>query len=67
VAAAIGGFALAWLRWRAKGDPIGDSLPSVNPLQLAVTFCALAVSIIAAAPILAAASFSYWFIRYGKA
>jgi hypothetical protein len=67
VAAAIGGFALAWIRWRAKDDPIKESLPSINPSQLAITFLALVVSIIASAPILAAASFSYWFIRFGKA
>jgi len=58
---------LAWIRWRTIDEPIGDSLPSVNPSQLAITFFALVVSIVASAPILAAASFSYWFIRFGKA
>lgn len=67
VAAAIGGFALAWIRWRHKDEPMRDGLPSVNPVQLAVTFFGLVIAIIAAAPILAAASFSYWFIRFGKA
>ena len=67
VAAAIGGLSLAWIRWRTIDEPIGDSLPSVNPSQLAITFFALVVSIVASAPILAAASFSYWFIRFGKA
>ena len=67
LAAAIGGLALAWIRRRRRGELIADVLPQINPASFIVTLLSLMVAVIVGAPILAAASFSYWFVRFGKA
>ena len=67
LAAALGGLALAWIRRRKRDDLIADVLPQINPASFIVTLLSLMVAVIVGAPILAAASFSYWFVRFGKA
>ena len=67
LAAAIGGLALAWIRLRKPDELISDVLPQINPASFLVTLLSLMIAVILGAPILAAASFSYWFVRFGKA
>lgn len=66
LAAAIGGFAMAWFRWRGRKEPVGANLPCVNPAQFAVTLASLLIVVVAGAPVLAAVSFSYWFVQLGS-
>ena len=62
LAAAIGGFALAWVRWRRRKQPIADVLPCVNPALFTVTMVSSMILVVASAPIIAAASFCFWFL-----
>ena len=64
LAAALGGFTVTWLRWRWKTEPVDDNIPCVNPAQFAVTMVSLLTIAVAGAPIIAAAGFSYWFVRF---
>jgi hypothetical protein len=65
-AAAIGGFSSAWNRWHRRKNPIVETACEINPAQFWVTFVGLLLITLAAAPILAAASFSYGLMRYPK-
>ncbi len=65
IAAAIGGFALAWSRWRRRNEPIVDTLPCIAPAQFGLTALGILILVVTSAPIIAAVSFSYWFIRTG--
>lgn len=65
LAAIIGGFALAWVHWNRRKQPAEELLPSVDPAQFAVLMASLLIAVIAAAPIVAAVSVSYWFIYAG--
>ena len=67
IAAAIGGFALAVSRWRRRNDLIIDTLPCIAPAQLGLTMLGILILVVTSAPIIAAVSFSYWFIRTGVA
>jgi hypothetical protein len=62
LAAAIGGFSRGWFCWRRRNESIGDDLPYINPAQFAVTAVAILIAVVTAAPILAAVSFSYWWL-----
>jgi hypothetical protein len=65
LAAAIGGFGQAWFAWPRRKELFDDRLPSVEPALLATTIVSLLIAIVAGAPLLAAACFSYWFVRLG--
>jgi hypothetical protein len=65
LAAASGGFALAWSRWRHRREPLRNTLPSIDPAIFAVTMLGLMLVAIASAPIVAAVSFSYWLVLLG--
>jgi hypothetical protein len=67
LAATIGGLALAWIRRRKRDELLADLLPEINPSPFFVTLSSLMIAVIAGAPILAAASFSFWFVRFGRA
>ncbi len=67
LAAAIGGFGLAWLRWKRRKVPVADVLPCVDPALFAATMLGLSILVVAATPIVAAVSFSLWFLRLGEA
>jgi hypothetical protein len=62
LAAAVGGLALAWARFRNWARPVTNVLPSINPLQFAVTMVSLTIIVVTGAAILAAASFSFWLV-----
>jgi hypothetical protein len=64
LAAAIGGFALAWLRWRRRRESVCNVLPCIDPALFAVSMSGLSVFLVVSAPILAAASFSCWFVFF---
>ena len=63
LAAAAAGFSLAWIHWRRRNQPFEDLLPCVNPAQFAVLTFSMLIAVVASAPILAAVSFSYWFVH----
>jgi hypothetical protein len=63
LAATIGGFALAWTRWRRRNVPLDAGLPCIDPAIFATTMASLLIFAVASAPLVAAAGFSYWFVR----
>jgi hypothetical protein len=62
LAVAIGGFALAVVYWRRRREIVADVLPRIDPAEFAVTAVSLCIFVATAAPILAVAGFSYWFV-----
>ncbi len=62
LAAALGGFALASLRWRQRLECECDVLPRVDGALFAIIMVSLLVFFVASAPILGATSFSCWFV-----
>jgi hypothetical protein len=67
LAATIGGFGQAWFRWQRKTESLGGTLPSINPAQFTAAMLALLIVVVASAPIVAAVSFSYWFVEFDMA
>ena len=65
LAAAIGGLSLGCFDWRRRAQSLGDSLPCVNPAQFGVTLVSVLIVAVASAPIGAAVSFSFLFVRFG--
>ena len=65
-AVAIGGLSAGWIRWRNRAKPFVDLTPEVNQAQFSLVFLALLILTLTAAPIIAAASFSYGLMRYPK-
>jgi len=62
LAAVIGGFALAWAHWRNRKQPLEVLLPRIDPVLFVVLLASLLIAVVASAPIIAAVSFSYWFV-----
>jgi hypothetical protein len=65
IAAVIGGFALSCSRWQRRNEPVVDALPCVSATQFALITLGNLILVVTSAPIIAAVSFSYWFLRFG--
>jgi hypothetical protein len=61
-AAALGGLALAWRKARRRHEPSSGTFPSVDPAQFIAMTLAISLLILLSAPIIAASSFSVWFL-----
>lgn len=64
LAAAIAGFSLAWRGFRGRTQLVDGSLPRVDREQWAVFIASAFTWFILSAPILLAASLSYWFVQF---
>ncbi len=64
LASIVGGFSIAWTRFRRRHLPLLDSLPNLELVPYAVLATSLALLFLSGAVFFAASTFSFWFIRF---